>query len=437
MEHRIRGTYVFVLVVVAMGPLGMSPALAGGFEVLEQGRSVGNANAGARATADDPATVYWNPAGMTRFPGHAAAITGSVIRPNVDFVDEGSFRLPPPPAVIPFVGELGNSDAASFTGSVYGVYSLNSRWKIGLGVNVPFGLTTDWGRTSIGRYHGTKSALMTVNINPSVAYRISRSWSAAVGVSAMYAEADLGSAIDFGALLMAPQIADGHVNVKGDSWGIGFNAGLLWEPTPCTRLGLHYRSRVKQDLEGRATFEVPAAAAPISAATGRFVDTDVTASLTMPDTAGLSVYHELSRRWAILGDVTWTGWSSVDELRVDFANPAEQASVTPYDWDDTWRVSLGVNFRPSRCWTLRLGTAWDQSPIPDATRTPRIPGNDRIWASAGVTWQPHRNWMFDVFYSHIFVEDGNVDLGEPATGFLIGHLESGVDVAGFQVTWKL
>ena len=431
----IRTAFVVGLLVVAVSIATAPAAQAGGFEVLEQGRGVGNANAGVRATADDPTTVYWNPAGMTRFRCHAAAIHGSAIIPDAKFVDEGSFRLPTPVGPIPLTGEFGKTDDPIFTGGAFGIWSLSQKWKLGLGVNVPFGLTTDWGRSWIGRYHATNSELLTVNINPAVAYRINKCWSVAVGVSAMYAHAKLGTAIDFGALLMAPQSADGHVLVDGDGWGFGFNGGVLWEPTPCTRLGLHYRSRVNQELEGTAEFEVPPAAAAIPPATGRFMNTDATAEVTMPDTAGLSVYHELSPRWALLGDVTWTGWSTLDELRVDFANPAEPASVHTYDWKDTWRVALGVNFRPSRCWTVRLGTAWDQSPIPDAHRTPRIPGNDRFWASAGVTWQPSRNWMFDLFYTHVFVKDGDISQSSVPAGTLLGHVESRVDIVGLQITW--
>ena len=110
---------------------------------------------------------------------------------------------------------------------------------------------------------------------------------------------------------------------------IGFNGGVLWEPSPCWGIGLHYRSQVEQDMEGTADYEVPAAAAPLIAATGRFVDTDVTTKVTLPDTAGLSVVYRASPQWSILADVTWTGWSTFTELDIDFANPAEPNRLMP------------------------------------------------------------------------------------------------------------
>jgi long-chain fatty acid transport protein len=412
-------------------------AWAGGVEVLEQGRGVGNANAGVRATGDDASTVWWNPAAMTRLRRSSLALTGSVILPDGRFRDEGSFRAPTPMGPLPFTGGLGQTDDAIFTGAVFAVWSLNPCWKVGLGVNTPFGLTTNWGESWIGRYHATKSELLTVNINPSVAWKFHRNWSVAVGGSAMYAKATLGSALDLGAALGSPQSADGQVEMEGDSWGYGFNGGLLWEPTPCWGFGLHYRSRVKQDLEGDATYQVPAAAAPLVAATGRFVDTAATTSVTLPDTAGLSVVYRAGPQWSILADVTWTGWSSFEELDIDFANPAEPNNVTPWDWDDTWRVALGATYAPNRCWTFRGGVAWDQSPIPDSTRSPRIPGNDRVWFSAGAGYRFNRNVSVDLFYTHVFVERADSSRATVEAGALIGHYDSGVDVVGFQLNWDL
>lgn len=435
MKDSIRIAGWALCALMALAVLAAPTAWAGGVEVLEQGRGVGNANAGVRATGDDASTVYWNPAAMTRMRCSSVALTASAILPNAKFRDEGSFRMPTGMGPVPFIGDLGTSDDAIFTGAVFGVWSLSPCWKVGLGVNTPFGLTTDWGRNWIGRYHATNSELMTVNINPSVAWKFHRNWSVAVGASAMYAKATLGQAIDFGALGGMPQTADGHVEVEGDSWGYGFNAGLLWEPTSCWSVGVHYRSRVEQDIDGDATYEVPAAAAGIVAATGRFVNTTATTQVTLPDTAGLSVVYRAGPQWQILADVTWTGWSTFEELNIDFANPAEPNSVTPWDWDDTWRVALGATYAPNRCWTFRGGVAWDQSPIPDSTRTPRMPGNDRVWLSCGAGYQFTRNLSLDLFYTHVFVEQGNIDLASAAAGFLIGHVDSGVDVVGFQLNW--
>lgn len=432
MRHRIPFVAGLVAAIVALVFAGTTSAWASGVEIQEQGQGVGNSFAGAQAVAEDASTLWWNPAGMTRIERHAVAISGSAIWARGDFRDQGSFRAPG----LSFTGESGRSDEVIPIGSLYGVYSINKCLKVGLAINAPFGLVTDYGETWIGRYYATRSALTTININPSIAYRFHRNWSVAVGFNAMYAHAELGNMIDFGALAQAPQALDGKVDVEGENWGFGGNIGLLWEPTPCTRVGLHYRSRVKQTLEGTADFTVPPPAAGISAATGRFVDTDATASITMPDQVGLGFSHDFGRRWTVLASVVWTGWSSFDELRVKFANPAEPDAVTPLDWTDTWRVALGAIYRPSSCWRLRIGTQWDQTPIPDDTRTPRIPLSDRVWASAGVGYDFSRACSLELGYAHIFVSQGDMDLASPAAGFLRGYMDGATDIVTLQFNWN-
>ncbi len=296
-------------------------------------------------------------------------------------------------------------------------------------------MTTDWGRTWVGRYHATKSSLLTININPSVAWRVSEKLSVAAGVNLMYAQAELGNAIDFGAVVGQPQTADGHVTVDGDSWGYGWNVGLLWEPTACTRVGVHYRSRVKQEIDGTAEYEVPAAAAPIVGATGRFTDTNAETEVTLPDSLGISLYHALNPRWALLADVTWTGWSTFDELRIKFQNPAEPDSVTPWDWNDTLRLAVGANYQLNACWLLRTGLAYDQSPIPTETRTPRMPSNDRFWVSVGATYRMNRHWSFDLHYTHVFLLSGHIDQPSLTAGTLVGDVDAQVDIVGLQVNY--
>ncbi len=110
-----------------------------------------------------------------------------------------------------------------------------------------------------------------------------------------------------------------------------------------------------------------------------------------------------------MGEVAWMGWSSLDEIRVEFDN-AQPDSVVTTDWDDVWFVALGATFRANDQWTIRGGVAYDQSPIPDATRTPRIPGADRTWLSIGAQYRVSENFTVDMGYTHIIFADSSVDL---------------------------
>ncbi len=88
---------------------------------------------------------------------------------------------------------------------------------------------------------------------------------------------------------------------------------------------------------------MPNAAQAITAS-GRFLDTDASAVLKLPDSLSFSVYQQLSARWAIMGDITWTNWSRFRELRIVFDNPVQPDTVEPENWEDTLRFGLGANY---------------------------------------------------------------------------------------------
>lgn len=417
--------------LLAAGLLAGRTAEAGGVQIQENGaRQLGNANAGGSAAVEDASTVWWNPAGLAHLQRPELVASGHVILPDAEFTDLGTTNA----AGLPRGGTAGVADDGIFVPNLFAGMRLNRSWAIGLGINAPFGLRTDYDETWVGRYEATESELRVININPSVAFRPNRQWSFGAGVNVQYVEATLANAVDFGAALAQPGAADGLLSLEGDGWTLGFNVGVLWEPCCGTRFGLTYRSQTTADLEGDAEFTVPANAAPVLAG-GRFVNTGIKTSVTLPDVVSLSAYHQLTPRWAVMGDVTWTNWSTFDEVVIEFDNPVEPDQRLEFDWEDAWRFSFGVTWKPNRRWTLRGGVAFDQSPIPDRTRTPRIPGNDRIWLALGAGYRFNRCFALDVAWAHIFVEDGDVDQSDPSRGRLLGRFESQVDVFAVQVTW--
>ena len=410
------------------------PATASGVAIVEHGRGLGNAYAGGAAVAEDATTAWWNPAGMARLHRNQVAVATAAIFPTTEFVDEGSSAIGGGALLGPTGPDGGSTEVIP---SVFGVWRVNRDARVGVGLNVPFGLSTDYGRDWIGRYYATETSLFVLNASVVGSYRVAPTLSIGGGVDVQYLEATLANAIDLGALAaMMPQAGDGHVTVEGDSVAVGFNAGFLWEPRKCTRFGVHYRSAVDHDLEGDADFDVPAPFAGVVAATGRFVDTAASTSVTMPAQVSVSAYHDLNRQWAVMGDVTWTQWSDLDEVSIGFDNPVQPPSVLDLQWEDAFRYSLGVTFRPGGCWTFRGGVAYDETPIPDATRTPRIPGTDRIWIALGVGLQLGRNVELDAGYALLLIDDSNVNQTSPTRGTLRGHHENAVQIVGAQLTWR-
>ena len=379
-------------------------AQAAGFALIEQNASgIGNAYAGQAAAATDASTIFFNPAGMTYLPDRQVVMAGHLILPQARF--SGSSNIGG--------GNGGDAGGLAFVPNAYFAMRLTPSVHVGIGMNAPFGLATKYDPTWAGRTQAIKSELKTVNLNPSIAWKASDTLSLGAGLSLQYAEATLSNATGAG---LPPDIGV----VKGDDFGWGVNLGALWQMSPATRIGVAYRSEVDYTLEGDLKVNGVTSQAPVFA------------NATMPDSASLSVFHKLDDRWDLLADVTWTGWSDFEELRV--VNGANVTVVhTPHAWRATWRYSMGANYRHNDRLTLRGGVAFDQRAASDAFRTARIPDEDRTWLAFGAQYRLSPKMTVDVGYAHLFVSDARINKTEgPVT--LTGTYDASVDILSAQMT---
>ncbi len=436
-----------ILVATAAG--FSSQLQAAGFALIENNASgQGNAYAGAAAIANDASTIWFNPAGMMRLENDQIVAAVHVVAPNSEFSNGNTVTG----LGTPVSGSGDDGGTTAFVPNFYYVATVDENLKFGLGVNVPFGLTTEYDKNWVGRYSAVKTELKTININPSIAFKTSEKLSFGAGINIMLADVTLTSAIDFGALAAipgnpfnatGPGNEDGFADLTGDNFdelAYGINLGLLYEPKPGTRVGLAYRSRVTIDVEGNANFTVPNTITP--PAPGLFADQGLKASVTLPETLSLSVASDADKV-TLLADITWTGWSSFDELRISYDNTFQPDSVTTEAWDDTIRLSLGADYRLSDKMTVRGGWAYDESPVPSAERrTARIPGNSRRWISAGFSYVLDASMKIDVGYSHLFISDTPINNTfesslPPLNGTLNGVYDSSVDILSFQLTLNI
>ena len=261
----------------------------------------------------------------------------------------------------------------------------------------------------------------------------------------MMADVILSSAVDFAALLgQTPGSDDGYVELTGDNLSdpaFGYNFGLQYALSEASTFGFSYRSEVDIDVEGDADFRVPSSAA-LLVATGRFIDTGLKAGITLPASLSLSFSHQLDKiTW--LADITWTGWSSFDELRIKFDNASQPDGVTTEDWDDSLRYSVGLDYQYSPNIVLRGGIALDETPVPSAERrTPRLPGNDRTWLSFGASYVLDETLSIDVGYSHLFIDDAKInnelesESSDNVKAVLAGEYEATVDILSVQLNWN-
>ncbi|HNV87718.1 MAG TPA: outer membrane protein transport protein [Methylotenera sp.] len=400
-------------------------AQAAGFALIEQsGSGMGNAYAGGSAIAEDASTIFFNPAGMTYIEGTQAVGALHLIKPNAEFNNKGSVAG----AGKPLGDEGPNAGDLALVPNFYFMTEISPSIKVGVGINAPFGLKTEYDKEWLGRFQADMSEVKTININPSIAFKVNDRLSLGVGVSVMRAEATLTRAVNFGAA------GQGSVKIEGDDWGFGFNLGAIYQATTDTRIGVAYRSKVEQHLEGDAKFRRPTNILPpaVLAATA---NGDVKADVSLPGSLSLSAFSRVNDKWDLMGDVTWTRWSQFEELAV-YRDNGTLLTVTPENWENTMRYSIGANYHYSDAVKLRAGLAYDEEAIKDEFRTARIPGNDRKWLSLGASYVMSPASKFDVGYAHLFISDAEIDDNQIATGNgrVRGDYEGSVDILSFQYT---
>lgn len=425
-------------------------AQASGYALREQSASaMGNAFAGATAGAEDLSYMFFNPAGLTRQSGSQVVVVGNAVIPRLELNNvRGSTA-----GGVPLSGNNGgNAGEDALVPVMYAMwdvqesFGLEQNIKLGLGVNVPFGLETDYRDNWIGRYYALHSKVEAINVNPAIAWEPIKGFSVAAGVQAQYIKARLTNAVDFGTIGAAAGgtsgADDGVAKARGDDWGWGYNLGLLWEPRSDTRLGIAWRSAIDHRLKGDGDFTLDSAGigARLQAATGLFQDGGIHSDVTTPETLSFGVNHVINPQWTVMAEAQWTRWSQFHELRIEFDNPVQPDSISEQEWRDTWFLGLGATFRPDEHWTLRGGFAWDQDPTRNRTRSPRIPTDNRWWLSIGTGWSPLPGLTFDVGYSHIFIEDSSIDLsasdrGNRSRGNLSADIDGRVDVLAVQGRW--
>lgn len=412
-------------------------ATAAGFALIEQSvSSMGTAHAGSGAIAEDASTVFFNPASMARLEGNQLSVGLHFVAPDSEFTGSaavndplGAFGADGDPIS---GGDGGNGGETGLVPHFTYVHDIDERWKLGLGVNVPFGLSTKYRKGWVGRYSATESEITTVNINPTVSFKIDEHASIGFGVSAMYAELILKNDVDFGLLGGgATGAADGSAKLDIDDWGYGFNIGGLLEPTEHTRLSLAYRSNVDVKLDGKLN---------VSGSPSQGAKADV----SLPNTLSLSAYHEVNPQWAIMADITWTQWSKINALVARFDNGS--TNTIPLKWEDTVRTAIGASYKYSDIWTLRTGVAFDESPVLNAEFRPAaLPDDDRIWLTFGAGYKYSDKLSFDIGYAHLFIDDPEInstDAASSAVGLpegvhrITGKYNADTDIISAQANWK-
>ncbi len=346
-------------------------ALAGGFAIREQSTiGQGLSFAGVAAGSGGLSSLFWNPAISAEYNelGFISESNAALIAPYSKS-DLGSGN----------VGKLAVVPAGYFS------YGVTDQLTIATSMNAPVGLTTDGRNGWLGNDRGDKSEVKTYNFNPTASYKLSDMLAVGVGAQIEFMQVDLTSRV--------PGSGVQFLGAEGDSLGFGFTAGVLFEPTDTTDIGIGFRSSVKHTLKGDGFF-LPA----------RFAG-DIRAKFQSPEIVTVGIRQDVSDELSFMAGIEWANWSRFKELRIE--GPTRPL-VENYAWKDSWYFSLGAEFAYSDALTLRSGVAYEKSPVPAATRSVRAPDNDRYWLSLGASYKFSEKMTANLAYSHVFIKDGEV-----------------------------
>lgn len=397
--------------LLAVTAIATTTAQAGSFGIREQSTYYQGMSFAGEAVGNDLSSMFWNPAAT----GSINGINSSSNFTGV-FVDSQMHT--------PSGSNSGNISDPGVVPASYFNYQINDRLYVGLALNSPFAFGTkpdniNWA----GSVLGTTSKIVSVNATPTVAYKLTPTLTVGAGVQIEYVDVTLKSGPH-------PNPLSGITGrtIEGDDISYGATAGIIWKPLAGTQIGLGYRSSVDLNLEGRCT-GTGASSAKIgqSCLTG----TDVNADLTLPDVVSFGIRQNISNNLAFMGTVEWTRWSSVDVVKVIKSGTSTAVDVLPFNYEDGWFVSGGLEYAYDPYNTFRTGVGWEKSPITDENRNVLLPDADRWWLSIGSSHKITEKMTLDLAYTHIIVDDA------PITANLTADAESKVNIvsAGLKYKW--
>ncbi|QBG48866.1 hypothetical protein EGM51_16210 [Verrucomicrobia bacterium S94] len=352
----------------ALTSLISSAAMGAGFQLYTEGSAEALGQAGAISGRTNMTSQAWyNPSALGGAKRPALMIGSSFASIHTDFKSD-----------ISAAQNDTMSDEWRAIPHLYYVQPLSDRLTGTLSINAPYGLITEWDDGWTGAAIATYSDLEAIYITPSVVWQVTEALAVSAGLNVVNAEAQLEGT--------------GRV-VEGDDINYGGTFSAHLQPLDDWGLGLRYQSRVNLDITGSVDI----------IGTGSF---PASAELTLPSSINVGLANTTFKGLSLGLDLVWTEWSTYDVL--DIENPATTALTSQKDWEDVISVRLGAEYALGDDWKLRAGYIWDESPIPDSTRAPEMPGTDRQMITMGFGRQFRNTMTLDAAYSYLWSDKGDM-----------------------------
>ncbi|OGT24224.1 MAG: hypothetical protein A2W47_06620 [Gammaproteobacteria bacterium RIFCSPHIGHO2_12_38_15] len=428
-----------------------SNIFAGGFLLWEQnGAGVGDYHAGSAVDASDASTEYYNPAGLPYIRNKQFVASLVPVIADVNFNGAIAVSTVNNNTAQPLNDE--QAGGMSLIPNLHYTQPLTPRLSFGLGMNVPYGLETNYSTETFIRYAATQTSLQTIDIDPTLGYRITDDFSLGGGLDAVYANAIFDQYAGYSLLSNADTLSDNRLH----SWGWGYHVGGLYQITPKSRVGLTYHSKIVEHMKGTSKFSGKLANGGTG---GTQTSNNLSANLYLPPNTTLSGLYDVNDQWRLLASATYTQWSYIKSLLLQGMAVIDVQSLDPInngevfiqeDFRNTWNVAVGTEYKTSLTTTLRTGLGYDQSPVRSPTlRYIQTPDADRYALAVGGQFKPNKKFVFDLGWTHLFIIKAPINSSqtvgvnpenpspESETVNVQGDVISQADVFGLQFTWNI
>ena len=401
-----------------------APASAQGYGLYEQGACMmGRAGAGVAAPCADASAIYFNPAALAELD--TTVVSGGVVGvgPRGQFTNDRT-------------GTVSKLNDRTFpVPSAYYAQRLG-RLHVGLGLNAPYGLASDWPTTSEGRFLGYYSSVQGIYIQPTVAARVGSRVDIGGGIDITHLSVELKRRVDLatqlipgggGATFAALGVPAGtdfaDVRLTGSAVHVGAHVGVQVKANDRVSFGARYLvgQRVPvnngslaptQIMTGRL-LPIPLPGVPAGTpldtllapqfASGRALGPQ-SAKTEIPLPAQFVVGTAMQlvggeRPWTLFADYQMTQWSLFDTITI--TNAVAPASALIGDYRDTHGLRLGLEHKLRDGVTIRGGVDAHNAAAPDQSVTPILPEASRTEYAVGATVPLTQKLYVDFAYMYI------------------------------------
>ena len=282
-------------------------------------------------------------------------------------------------------------------------FFITKKWSdqisLGLGGFSRYGLGGEYNspvETWLGSNLAYKVKLETFSFTPTIAVKANDEISIAMGLEAMVIGFSQSAYSNY-------PVNNGNFEISGSGVSWGGNFSFIYRPEWAEKwsLGAMYRTKVKQNLNGR----IDANGKTFNPTQLNIHDANAEGSISLPDSISAGLSFKPTEQWTLEAGIVGTFWSAYDQILIQYKDSETSPVIrNQKKYKDVYRLNFGTEYKLNPTWALRAGYVFDKSPINPKEMDTLVPVDDRHIASVGLGYQKDA-WSVDLAYAHIFGKD--------------------------------